>query len=669
MIGYVLSGRYEILETVGGGGMAIVYKAFDNLLNRNVAVKVLREQYANDDEFIRRFRREAQSAAALSHPNVVSIYDVGQYGHIQYIVMEFVDGQNLNEIIKERAPLQVDEAVKIASQICDALEHAHQNQIIHRDIKPHNIMISKLGRIKVTDFGIARAVTTATITQTGSVLGSVHYFSPEHAKGANAGEQSDLYSLGIVLYQMVTGKLPFSGETPVSVALKHLQETFEEPRQVNPMIPQSVENVILRALRKSQVERYATASEMLQDLSSCLQHHRLREDKVKFEIDENDAEMTRIMPAIKGNTANTSFDSNATQYFQSGEQRLQVDTQKLNKRVFTKPVIFIVTTILIVVALFFGAKSFLNTLKVAEIDVPYVVGKSEEEARALVISAGLKIEEPTVYTTKEDVKAGVVYDQSKQNVKVKLGSFVKLYVSSGPQLVNVEDYSGQLFNDVKNKLMLLGVSEDQISKTEANDDDSEAGEVIGQTPTANTSVDPKTTSYTFIVSKGPELIAMPNLIGLTEQQAIKLLESKGLKVDAANIIRQQNYVAKGNVIEQSPYVAGDEVAKGTVITITVSDGLPADALKHTFSFVIDPATVGTASNIRIVYSDARGEDVEWGSKSITSTSTFTVTVVLAPNSEGRVQIYRDGKLVDSFAKTYDEVSSGDTSSQETIPGG
>ncbi len=300
MIGKQLGGRYEILGRVGGGGMAIVYKGLDILLHRHVAVKVLRQQYVHDEEFIQRFRREAQAAASLSHPNVVSIYDVGQEEDIHYIVMEYVEGTTLNEQIKEKAPLQVEEAVHIASQICDALDHAHHNQIIHRDIKPHNILIGKNGRVKVTDFGIARAVTSSTITQTGSVVGSVHYFSPEHAKGTPTGEQSDLYSLGIVMYQMLTGRLPFLGESPISVALKHLQEDVEEPRKVNPLIPQSVENIILRAMRKSTSERYRSAKDMLSDLESCLLPHRRNEPKVNFlDDDELDEEKTRVMPALR----------------------------------------------------------------------------------------------------------------------------------------------------------------------------------------------------------------------------------------------------------------------------------------------------------------------------------------------------------------------------------
>ncbi|EXX85166.1 serine/threonine protein kinase, partial [Paenibacillus darwinianus] len=300
MIGRELGGRYEIIERIGSGGMALVYKAHDVLLNRKVAVKILRQQFGHDEEFVRRFRREAQSAASLSHPNVVSIYDVGEEEDTHYIVMEYVEGSNLNDLIKERAPLQTEEAVRFAVQICDALDHAHQNQIIHRDIKPHNILIGKNGRVKVTDFGIARAVTSSTITQTGSVVGSVHYFSPEHAKGISTGEKSDLYSLGIVLYQMLTGRLPFLGESPISVALKHLQDDFEEPRQVNPHIPQSLENIILRSMRKNSSERYASAQEMLEDLETCLKPERLNEPKIAF---TQDLDETRAMPAIRGAAA------------------------------------------------------------------------------------------------------------------------------------------------------------------------------------------------------------------------------------------------------------------------------------------------------------------------------------------------------------------------------
>lgn len=297
MIGKKLGGRYEILDRVGGGGMAVVYKAKDLLLDRVVALKVLRPQYSIDDDFVHRFRREAQAAASLSHPNVVSIFDVGVEEDIHYIVMEYVEGSTLKEYITKRAPLHVDEAVQIAKQIAEALDHAHHNHIIHRDIKPHNILIGKANRVKVTDFGIARAVTSATITHAGSVIGSVHYFSPEQARGGVTGEKSDIYSLGIVLYEMVTGKLPYSGDSPISVALKHLQENFTTPRLLNPSIPQSVENIIIRSLAKDPMKRYASARELISDLDTCLDPRRVKEEKFIIEESE-DEEATKIVPAI-----------------------------------------------------------------------------------------------------------------------------------------------------------------------------------------------------------------------------------------------------------------------------------------------------------------------------------------------------------------------------------
>lgn len=270
MEGRKLGGRYEILYRVGGGGMAVVYKARDLLLHRYVAIKVMNESLSNDSEFIRRFSREAQAAASLSHPNVVNVYDVGREGHIHYIVMEYVEGPTLKEYIQENGPLPPEDAVDIASQICDALAHAHDNQIVHRDIKPHNILLGSNGRVKVTDFGIARAATSSTITQTGSVMGSVHYFSPEQARGGVIGEKSDLYSLGVVMYEMVTGELPFDGDSAIGIALKHLQEPVVEPRKLRPDLPDSLNQVILKALEKDPERRFASAREMMRELQYIL---------------------------------------------------------------------------------------------------------------------------------------------------------------------------------------------------------------------------------------------------------------------------------------------------------------------------------------------------------------------------------------------------------------
>ena len=245
MIGKILGNRYEIVEKIGGGGMALVYKAKCKLLNRYVAIKILRSEFINDEEFINKFRRESQAAASLSHPNIVNIYDVGVEDNIYYIVMEYIKGNTLKQLIREKGKLDANEALDIAIKIADALHHAHENHIVHRDIKPHNILVTEDGRVKVTDFGIARAATTSTVTNTSNVIGSVHYFSPEQARGGYTDENSDIYSLGVVMYEMVTGRLPFEGDSPITVALKHIQEDIELPTSIESSVPKSVESIIL----------------------------------------------------------------------------------------------------------------------------------------------------------------------------------------------------------------------------------------------------------------------------------------------------------------------------------------------------------------------------------------------------------------------------------------
>ena len=269
--GKLLANRYEIVEKVGNGGMSTVYKAIDKVLKRNVAVKILRDEFTTDEEFIKRFEAEAQSAARLTHANIVSIYDVGVEGNLHYIVMELIQGKTLKEIIiKERGPLPWKWSVNVAIQIASALEMAHKNNIVHRDIKPHNIIITEDGIAKVTDFGIAKAVSNSTITAFGTTIGSVHYFSPEHARGGFTDAKSDLYSLGVVMYEMVTGKVPFDADTPVSVALKHMQEDPEEPIEINPHVPTAINKIIMKALQKDTTLRYQSASEMLRDLKKSL---------------------------------------------------------------------------------------------------------------------------------------------------------------------------------------------------------------------------------------------------------------------------------------------------------------------------------------------------------------------------------------------------------------
>lgn len=645
MIGTQLAGRYEILERVGGGGMAIVYKGLDVLLNRKVAVKVLRQQYVNDEEFIQRFRREAQAAASLSHPNVVSIYDVGQEGETHYIVMEYVDGMTLNEIIKERAPLQVEEAIRYASQICDALDHAHHNQIIHRDIKPHNILIGKNGRVKVTDFGIARAVTASTITQTGSVVGSVHYFSPEHAKGISAGAKSDLYSLGIVLYQMLTGRLPFLGESPISVALKHLQENVEEPRKVNPLIPQSVENIILKAMRKNPDERYQSAMEMLKDLETCLLPERRNEAKVVFDDDDDDEEKTRVMPAIRANQPVAEEDDD------DGDEPAEGGTKK---RAWMKPTAWLGSLLLIVLLMWYLVGWVQKNLIVADVPVPDVVNWQVEDAKNELTKAHFK---PNVVTEANDqVEKDRVIRQDPYKIKAKINSVVTLYVSEGPPKKKMPDYTGKDINQALFDLkQVQGLTNDQIKQDESFSDDA-PGTVIKQSPAADEEFDPKTATVTLTVSKGKQTVKMPDLRGLSLSDAKKKLDALGLKLAEKDTTQESDYrYEAGKIIKQFPYEKDDDAPVGADIKVVISSGLPADAGPMTVSVQVKPAVDGKPSNIKISLTDARYPDgYTVKTLSVSKPTAVDVPCVVSPDKNAVIKITQDDTPFNIITKTYQD---------------
>jgi len=668
MIGHDLAGRYEIISRIGGGGMALVYKAHDVLLNRKVAVKVLRQQFVNDEEFISRFRREAQNAAALSHPNVVSIYDVGQEEDIHYIVMEYVEGHNLNEIIVERAPLQIEEAVHVAQQICDALDHAHANHIIHRDIKPHNILIGNNGRVKVTDFGIARAATSSKITHTGSVVGSVHYFSPEHAKGVNTGEKSDLYSLGIVLYQMVTGNLPFFGESPISIALKHLQDDFEEPRVVNSHIPQSVENIILKSMRKNPNERYESARAMMSDLETCLQPHRLYEPKITF-TEDVDLQETKVMPAIRSSALHTDMNTGTVNSTASARLsdtgsvmmhtgRLTEEESEKAAGGWKKPLYVVLITLVFLAALLWGFFKLLDTFKTEDVDIPYVVDLTEEEARKKLAEAGLNVTEPVTRETSKHVPKDKVIAQSKMNMKVKEGSFIELTISAGPELKELPSYIGSMKQQTINALIDLGIQEDQLNFTEVFDE-APAGTILQQTPPAGEEINPDDVQISFTVSKGLETVDMPDLTDARLKDAKVLLQSLGLVLEEQDITYEPSYLyAKDHIISQGNAQPNEKIEKGSKVTVKVSSGYPSDAKSYQFNVKISPAIIGTASEVRIYYSDARGENMELESRTITSTVDIPVMLVLDPETEAKVSVHRDGTFMDIVSIKYRDIAQG-----------
>ncbi|KJS20944.1 MAG: hypothetical protein VR72_12720 [Clostridiaceae bacterium BRH_c20a] len=557
MIGKKIGNRYEILALIGGGGMSLVYQAKDIYLNRIVAVKILREYFTSDNEFVRRFRREAQAVASLSHPNIVNIYDVGQDGDTHYLVMEYIKGKTLKEIINEQAPIPLNETIDIVKQICDALEHAHENSIVHRDIKPHNIIITRGGRVKVTDFGIARAVSTATVTHTRGIIGSVHYFSPEQAKGEITGEKSDIYSLGIVLYEMVTGKLPFEGDSPISVALMHIQNEPVPPSQHNPNLPDTIEKIILKAIKKNPDERYETVAKLRLDLRASLLG--------KTSAPVGDAVEQKVF-RNKKSTPSVSDDTLVLDDKPILEKPLEKEYIKTRR---IRPIGYLLITFfgLLIIG---GAIWGLGQLWVKEeVLVPDIIELSAPEAQRILAAENLKMAIEREIPHPDIKKDHIISQDPLPETRTKAGRTIQVLVSSGPALVPAPNVVGssQIIADVNitNDGLAVGKVEQQYSSKYAN------GIVMGQFPEAGELV-PEKSTIDLVVSKGPEprYISMPPLIGLDLNNVEARLQETGLVL--GEVTRQKSELYSYDfVIEQNP-IAGKEVFQGSKVNVVLSDG-------------------------------------------------------------------------------------------------
>ena len=551
--GRLLGNRYEIIEKIGSGGMATVYKAKCHVLNRYVAIKILRDEFTTDDEFIKRFEVEAQSAARLTHPNIVSIYDVGVDGNLYYIVMELIQGKTLKEIIiKEKGPLPWKWSINVSIQIASALEMAHRNNIIHRDIKPHNIIITEDGVAKVTDFGIAKAVSNSTITAFGTTIGSVHYFSPEHARGGFTDAKSDLYSLGVVMYEMVTGRVPFDADTPVSVALKHMQEEPVEPIELNPNLPIAVNKIIMRALQKDTTLRYQTASEMLVDLKKSL-----KDPEGDF-VEELEYDPTAKTQVIDTNAYRDNKQTKNSSGKKDGKFKTFVKTHKGLS-------IFIGLLLLFVLSLG-GTMLVLNLTNPPEVAMPNVVGLSKEEAQKEIENVKLKFEiEKEEYN--KDVPEGFIISQDPTYMekfnKVKQGSTVKVVVSKGeekttvPKVMGMEkDKAVKALEDAKLKVEIVEESSKKVQE----------GYVISQETSPDTEAFAGDT-IKIHVSTGVEKATVPDVIGKSQADAKKTLEAQGFVV--AVTTSEDSSKENGIVLKQS-LDSGKTVEKGSTVTITVN---------------------------------------------------------------------------------------------------
>ena len=448
--GQKISDRYQIIKSIGEGGMANVYLAYDTILERNVAVKVLRGDLANDEKFVRRFQREALQASSLSHPNIVEVYDVGEDNGEYYIVMEYVEGKHLKGLLKKRGKLTIPEVVDIMIQVTSGLTVAHDSYIIHRDIKPQNIMILDNGLVKLTDFGIALAMNSTQLTQTNSVMGSVHYLPPEGASGKGATLQSDIYSLGILMYELLTGKLPFRGETAVEIALKQLKEPMPSIRKEIPDIPQSIENIILRATAKNPKNRYADAREMHDDLLTCLDESRKNEIKISLKYPEIDLDDGKMLKLKNENlTKKESDEIIAKRITQKDINKNQNKSIVILLSIFTGIVVLITSIVVLLPKL----------TKKAQVTVPDVSNMTVVKAIETLQEEGFTVSQKQIEKSSTVIDEGKIISTSPSGgTKHKKGYEITLYVSTGSKSVEVEDYTGKNYLEVKGKLEAYGIN-------------------------------------------------------------------------------------------------------------------------------------------------------------------------------------------------------------------
>ena len=556
-----INDRYEIIKLIGEGGMANVYLAYDTILERKVAVKVLRGDLANDDKFVRRFQREALSASSLNHPNIVEMYDVGEDNGNFYIVMEYIDGKTLKQLIKKRGHLTVSEAIDIMLQLTDGLATAHDSYIIHRDIKPQNIMILEDGLAKITDFGIAMAINAVDLTQTNSVMGSVHYLPPEQAAGKGSTIKSDIYSLGILFYEMLSGTMPFRGETAVEIALKHIKEEMPSIRKVNNKVPQSVENIILKCTAKNPKNRYNNVKELNDDLKSALSLDRENEEKIKFKYPEDDLDETKILDTI-------SVDKKESKEEKEEELEVkEISEEKPKKNKITKMLIIICS--FIAVAFLLICVIIPTLFRTPDVRVPDVTGLSlrdatkELEKKGLVVSSKIKED----YT--DEVKKGKV---SKTNPKaretVKKGATVVIYKSLGSNKIKIEDYTNQDYNKVKAELEVKGLQV-TIDYKVVEDKSKYKGKenlIISQSVEKDTNLVKGDTITLFlpkILKEYPDFVKEKYKL----DEVKKFCEEYGITLSIEE--KEDDSVDAGTIISQSR-AAGSEIAERTNLTITIA---------------------------------------------------------------------------------------------------
>lgn len=629
----LLDNRYRILSKIGVGGMADVYKGEDTLLGRPVAIKILHANFASDDEFVSRFKREAQAAGKLNHPNIVNMYDVGYDQDMHYIIMEYVDGETLKEYITRHHRLSIDEAVKITISIGEGLEHAHAMGIVHCDIKPHNVIITNTGRVKVTDFGIARAMnSTNTVMYTNSIMGSAHYLSPEQASGKSVDGNTDIYSLGVVLYEMLTGKVPFEGDTPIAVALKHVREKVIPPTRYNPSIPPLLESVVLKALAKNPADRFESISEMMGDLrlsQGFTMGKTQRHEPYDF--------ATQMIPAVDPDTLDDFSDIDDT-------TPKEVQKKSMLSKIASIPQKYIVLSAAVIFLIaFLGAfLSYGNFWSNTTVDVPNVVGKQVSVAKNILEDKHLRVS--TSEVTNTDVPAGQVISQSPgSGEKVKEQRTIHLVVSKGVGDITVPDLSGMTVEHARQRLKDLGLVVGKI--TQGSIEGKPDNTIVAQSPSGDSKVSKGTTVDLVVNKPQTKKVKMPDVVGMTLKDARQVLGSNNIGVNQIS-----GSVDEKAIVTEQSVKAGEEVNEGSSLNLAteLKDSKKKEDSKQSSSNrtkgTVDVTVPSGSKNqeLKIVVKDDEGSTVIYDD---TNKPGDRIVKNVSGVGNVRIEVYLNGALV------------------------
>ncbi|RMC41655.1 Stk1 family PASTA domain-containing Ser/Thr kinase [Lactobacillus sp. ESL0233] len=643
--GYLLGDRYRIIDTLGEGGMSNVYLAEDIILQRKVAVKILRMDLQKEPQILARFQREALATSELSHPNIVMVLDVGMDYGLPYMVMEYVDGPDLKDYIRKNTPLDLHDVIRIMDQILSAMTLAHKHNVIHRDLKPQNILMDKRGNIKIADFGIAVALNQNSVTQTNSAVGSVHYMSPEQTRGGLVTKQSDIYSLGIILYELITGSVPFNGDSAVAIALKHAQEPIPSIKEKDEKVPQSLENVVLRATAKDPRLRYASAYEMQVDLDTSLEKQRANEPPFLANNGLNNDE-TIVLPNFKANRTSATTEQAKKSIAKDEQKKSPIFFQNLRKYKWWW--IFVGLAAITVVGLMFFVLFGRNN---NEVRIPNVTNLTESRARSRLENLGLKIGSIKHKNSNSIEKGKIIKTSPPAGKNIKQGRYINLYVSDGAKMIRVPDVTGENYQVAASKLESMGfqvIRANQFSNSVAPEN------VITQSIAADVEVKPAQTTITLSVSKGRNEHIDYNLIKLPNLSTYSL-KSAQIYAHRHNLILQvsptySNKVKKGMIISMSPS-AGTAVQRGSTVIVSVSEGPKREqdftvTKTFTVNYENNEGAIDSKQNHVQIYISDDSHSVKniYRDLYIKRDVNFSIPFVLKNNS-GILKVVRDGQTI------------------------